>query len=229
MKGKAIAAALAALAVFGAAPVVSARHQAEEYAERVQREKKERWREAENEARLQAQAESRRRAAEERRIAEEKQRKNEMEIWEDEDGEDDELIRGEKIRDEEQAKTDINEEKEAQRTVEEISHTEETDRATEEAVQHQEQRMAEEAEKEERVDGEGVRTADDTATKVAGEETNTGEGLLAKYMRVARERLQGEKPLSTQTAQGLHIMQSHGGTQRYIRVRLRVSGQRPEL
>ena len=41
MKGKAIAAALAALAVFGAAPVVSARHQAEEYAERVQREKKE--------------------------------------------------------------------------------------------------------------------------------------------------------------------------------------------
>ena len=98
MKGKAIAAALAALAVFGAAPVVSARHQAEEYAERVQREKKERWREAENEARLQAQAESRRRAAEERRIAEEKQRKNEMEIWEDEDSEDDELIRGEKRR-----------------------------------------------------------------------------------------------------------------------------------
>ncbi len=30
MKGKAIAAALAALAVFGAAPVASARHQAEE-------------------------------------------------------------------------------------------------------------------------------------------------------------------------------------------------------
>ena len=210
MKGKVIAAALAALAVFGAAPVVSARHQAEEYAERVQREKKERWREAENEARLQAQAESRRRAAEERRIAEEKQRKNEMEIWEDEDNEDDELIRGEKIRDEEQAKMDINEEKEqaekeAQRIVEEISHPEETDRATEEAVQHQDQRMAEEAEKEERVDGEGVRTADDTATKVVGEETNTGEGLLAKYMRVARERLQGEKPLPTQTAQGLHI------------------------
>ena len=95
MKGKAIAAALAALAVFGTAPVVSARHQAEEYAERVQREKKERWREAENEARLRAQAESRRRAAEERRIAEEQQRQNEMEILDDEDSEDDELIRGE--------------------------------------------------------------------------------------------------------------------------------------
>ena len=226
MKRKAIAAALAALAVFGTAPVVSARHQAEEYAERVQREKKERWREAENEARIRAQAESRRRAAEERRIAEEQQRQNEMEILDDEDSEDDELIRGENIRDEAQAKTDIAEKEEqaekeaqrvveeiqqpeeAQRVVEEIPQPEETDRAAEETVRRQEQRVTEEAEKAERVEGEGVRTAEDTATKAAGEATDTGEGLLAKYLRAARERLQGEKPLPTQTAQaapGLHI------------------------
>lgn len=218
MKGKAIAAALAALAVFGAAPSASARHQAEEYAERVQREKKERWREAENEARLQAQADSRRRAAEERRIAEEKQRKNETEIWDDEDSEDDEFIRWEKIRDEEQTKTDIAEEKEqaereAQRAAEEISRSEEANRASEEAAREQEQRAMEEAEKEERVDGEGVRTADGTAAKAAGEATDTGEGLLAKYMRIARERLQGEKPTSTQiptqtAVAGLHIAES---------------------
>lgn len=206
MKGKAIVAVFAALTVFGATPVVFARHQAEEYAERVQREKKERLREAENEARLQAQAESRRRAAEERRIAEEKQCKIETEIWDNEDSEDDDFIRWEKIRDEEQAK------KEAQLTDEEISRSEEADRAAKETVRNQEQRAMEEAEKEERVDGEGVRTADTTAAKVSGEATDTGEGLLAKYMRIARERLQGEKPTSTQTApsvpQGVHIAEA---------------------
>ena len=211
MKGKAIAAALAVFTVFSAGPVASARHQAEAYAERVQRERRERLREAENEAELRAQAAARRRAAEERRSAEEKQRQVETKMGDDEDAsnEDDELIRWEKVRGEEQAKADAAEEK--TRVEEETQRAaEESARDPKEALQDQERQTAEATERDkEQSEADTGEKAGAMAKTVAEEAADTGEGLLAKYMRIARERLQGGKPLPTQavaqTAPGPHI------------------------
>ena len=218
MKGKAIAAALAALTVFGMAPVVSARHQAEEYAERVQRERRERLREAENESRLRAQAESRRRAAEERRIAEENRRINENVILGDDDDEDDESIHGENIEGEEGTEADSSEKKElpnaearhdsaASLQAEGQEHASSVLPKAEEPEHDVEEAPAES--KENNIVGEKMRTPDET-TGNAQEVTDTGEGLLARYLRIAREHLQGGKPTqaSAQTASvpnGLHI------------------------
>ena len=77
MKEKAIAAALAALAIFGAAPSASARHLAEEYVERVRRERQERMAEQAREAELRSRQEAGRRAAAERRRHEEERREAE--------------------------------------------------------------------------------------------------------------------------------------------------------
>ncbi len=201
MKGRAIAAALATLWVFCAPSAVSARHQAEEYVERVQREKQERLREAENEERLRAEA-ARRRAAEERRISEEKRREAETEIWDEDDSEDDELVRWEKVQEEERAKAEADEEK--------VRAEKESRIVAEEAAREQEQQAEEDAEREtERSAAADNPKPADGMMKDAEEAADTGEGLLAKYMRIARERLQGGKPTSTQAstqaAPGLHI------------------------
>ncbi len=220
MRGKRIAALLAAMALFSTAHVVSARHMAEDYVERVQRERQERMREEAQRARLQEQAESRRRAEETWRSA--------AAADEDEyDGEDydyDEDIDEEEARQAEREAEEAAREEE-RRQEEETRRREEERRKEEETRRREEERLREEAEKrraEEEAAQEKEREREREAAVEAAraeeekqraeaeataqkEETGTGEGILAQYLRRARERVQGSVPASTETAPELHV------------------------
>ncbi len=192
MKGRAIAAVLAALTVFGAAPSASARHLAEEYIERVHRERRERLEEEARDARLREQAETRRRAAEEweRRDAERRAVKNQ----EDEEDVDEELEEEEQngARGEREARTT-----EERRQIEaQEEEARERERQTEETEKHQpaeaEQKAVEEvkraAESEQKTAGEAKRQPETTTEEA---DVTTGESFLQQLLRRARERTQG--------------------------------------
>ena len=238
MRGKKIAALLAAMALFGAAPVASARHMAEEYVDRVQRERQERLQEEARMRRMQEQAESRRRAQEARKPYD--------------DEEDDDTEEYDDAIDEEEVRADAREAEEAARQAaaakeieerrqeedfrieealskEEIRRQEEErrqaeklekKRAKEEAAREKERRKAEEkerrkAEKEERErekqaakEKERAEKEERRAAEAAAEPkevANTGEGILEKYLRRAREKVQGSVLASASTQSRLHI------------------------
>ena len=238
MRGKKIAALLAAMALFGAAPVASARHMAEEYVDRVQRERQERLQEEARMRRVQEQAEARRRAQEARQLHDDEDEEDTEaydEEIDEEDARDDahaaeeaarQASAAEKIEERRQEDNFRKEEalskEEARRRKEERREAEklEKKRAKEEAALEKERRKAEEkerrrAEKEERerekqaakekerAEKEARRAAE--AEEASKEAANTGEGILEKYLRRAREKVQGSVPASASTEARLHI------------------------
>ena len=203
MKGKAIAAALAALTIFGAAPSVSARHLAEEYVERVRRERQERTVERAREEELRSRQEAGRRADAERRIYEEERR--EVENLEDEDvfDEGDEELEekaASRAAEEHQGAEPEREETAGERQPVEVRAAE---RQAEEAhAAEREQAEAEAREREQAEAGARARLAAEGAEREAmatrqdetmkeAENTTTGESFLQQLLRRAKERVQG--------------------------------------
>ncbi len=207
MKGKAIASALTVLTLFAATPAVSARHLAEEYADRVQRERQERLQEEAHAARMRRQSESRRRVAEEqreRRRSEEEQRyATESVLDDDEDFDEDEedlVVREEVSVEREAARGEEGAEKERAETEAQSADAEAAREAAEKAAEEDASRKEESRPPEANVQMARVKEEN------VGEATDTGEGILAKYMRIARERLEGKLPIQTASqAPGLHI------------------------
>ena len=234
MRRKKIAAVLAAMALFGTAPVVSARHMAEDYVERVQRERQERIREETQKRRLQEQAETRRRAEEARRATEEDVGDEYDEELDEEEAQAEERAAAEEARREaaareEKARRQEEElRKEAERRQEERRQMEEAEsrRAEKEAekerkrqeAEEKERRKAEKKEQErERKAAKEKEKAERQAAKEAVESkaedskgaTDTGERILEYYLRRARERAQGSASAASAAETRLHVAKEH--------------------
>ena len=228
MKRKMIAAALATLMVFGTASSASARHLAEEYAERVQLERRERLEEESAAARRQAQAEARRQAWEEReRRAEEEDRRF---IAEDED--DQEAIEAEIVEigrpAQEAAEARAEEERavaEAERAKAEARERERLSKEAREREEAERKRSQEDAERrklEEKAAREQVRQNREKESDVAEEANATGENFLQQFLRRAKERTQSvsaaaeQPPLHAAKPQPMKILKADhvdtGGT-----------------
>ena len=220
MRRKYLATVLAGVAIFGMVPSASAghRHLAEEYADRVQRERQERIQEESRAVRLREQAESRRRAEEEQKRRMAGQREVIEDDWEDEEDVEEELPE-EENRKREQPEARIEAEQErlrAEREQEEKAAREKERRAAE--AREAERKAAEEAEVQKRAlqaaeaearEKETRRAAEMEAKegeRKAAEETaseeaeGTGEGLLRRLMRRAQEKIKGSETLTTDSA-----------------------------
>ncbi len=200
MKKQTIAAALAVLAFCGSMTTGSARHLAEEYAERVHRERMGRDRQSAITA-AEDRAERRRRWEEERRAEEEYRLAAEQDIpEEDEDSEYESF-------DEDTTVPDNGEGMIAGRTVPEGGETESLSGKNDmqEAEAPDPQRL-EERDQEPSNQGPEDNTGNLTGTDAApsSEKTETGEGLLARYLRLARERT-GENGTERPTDTGVPL------------------------
>lgn len=226
MRKKYLATALVGLAFFGLVPSASAghRHLAEEYADRVQRERQERIQEESRAVRLREQAELRRRAEEERRTV------VQQEVMED-DWQDDETVEEERQDEEnkiqEQPEDRIETEKERLRMEREqeekaarerewrAAEAREAERKAAEARERALQAAEEEAREKKRqaVETEAREAAEETVRRMeeekrraksetaAEEAEGTGEGLLRRLMRRAQEKINGAGMLTTDSAQ----------------------------
>ncbi len=208
MRRKYLAAALAGLAFFGMVPSTSLghRHLAEEYADRVQRERQERLQEEARAARLREQAELRRRAEEERerRLAAEQEDvekdEDDEEEWEDEHP-------AEKDRMQEQERARIEEERlRIEREREEAAAKERAARQAAEAEARERERQAAEEEAKEtarHMEEEKRRAESEQATEEA---EGTGESLLRRLMRRAQEKINGTNNVTAESGKpSLHV------------------------
>lgn len=226
MKGKYLAAALAGLTFFGAVSSASAgrRHLAEEYVDRVHRERQIRMEEEAQSARRREQAARRRQAEaewERRRAAEEaasqESREDEEPIEEErpaeetsarertESGVEEERLRAERER----------EEAERERRAAEAEAREKERQEAEAAAREKERQEAEAAarEAERKAAEEEARRAEEEKRRIASgttaeEAEGTGEGLLRRLMRRAQEKIDGLKDLTASQKPFLHAAES---------------------
>ena len=226
MKEKYLASALAGLAFFGIVSSASAghRHLAEEYADRVHRERQERLQEEARSARMREQAEMRRRAEEEqaRRMAAERDDaepgEDDEEDWEDELPADEGRKRAlaatraeEDAKKQEQERARVEEERlriereqeaaarEKERQAAEAAAREQERQATEAKAREAEQKAAEEEAR--RIEEEKRQIASGTTAEGA---EGTGEGLLRRLMRRAKEKIDGAAAAADSAKPALH-------------------------
>lgn len=206
MRRKYLAAALAGLAFFGIVPSTSEghRHLAEEYAERVRRERQERIQEEARAARLREQAELRRRAEEERRLAAEREDADKDEEYE-EDWEDEQPA--EKNRAQEQERARLEEERlRIEREREETAAKERAARQAAEAEAQERERQAAEEEAKEKARHMEEETRRAESEKAAEEAAGTGDGLLQRLMRKAQEKINGTIMVTAESVKpSLHV------------------------
>ena len=213
MKEKYLASALAGLAFFGIVSSASAghRHLAEEYADRVHRERQERLQEEARSARMREQAEMRRRAEEEqaRRMAAERDDaepgEDDEEDWEDELPADEGRKREqaaaraeEDAKKQEQERACVEEERLRIEREQEAAAREKERQAAEAAAREQERQAAEAKarEAEQKAAEEEARRIEEEKRQIASGTTaegaeGTGEGLLRRLMRRAKEKIDG--------------------------------------
>ena len=238
MKEKYLASALAGLAFFGIVSSASAghRHLAEEYADRVHRERQERLQEEARSARMREQAEMRRRAEEEqaRRMAAERDDaepgEDDEEDWEDELPADEGRKRAqaaaraeEDAKKQEQERARVEEERlriereqeaaarEKERQAAEAAAREQERQAAEAAAREQERQAAEAKarEAEQKVAEEEARRIEEEKRRIASGTTaegaeGTGEGLLRRLMRRAKEKIDGAAAAADSAKPALH-------------------------